>query len=261
MPKLPILRFAGHAYLDLLVNAAGLARAAGLWVLAAWVLVVLGGPFAQVALLVGASAVAVAWHRRILAGDPLPRLLAPLDGRVARYLLYYVLLSLLIGLPLLLLATGAGFGAAPPGSGAGTSLLVLAGLSFACLYVAMRLHLVLPGSAVADPRTSLPASWAATAGHGWRLVLGFTLVSLPAALVGAILAILLGGAAAATESSFLLYLAPLAPIATAFIQSALLAAMMSYVYIFIVQPPPAAGGDVIEGRFQELERRDETPES
>lgn len=236
MPKLPILRFVRHAHLDLLANLPGAARAAGLWGLTAWVLAALGGNLvllAELALVLGVGALAVAWHRRLILGESLPRLIAPIDARVGRYLLLSVLVGALIIVPVALASAvlaGAGTG------NAATALLMLAA-GVGGLYVAMRLQLAFPAAAVGDPRGTLRASWAATAGSGWRLCGGFLAVSLPVTVLSYLVAVLLARAAAATGSLVLVWLAALAPIVATFAQAALLAAFLSFVYIFMMQAP------------------------
>ena len=121
MAKLPAGRLARHAYLDTLANARGLVRVGGPWLLLAWALLLLArsGPAifeaaANLAITLGVAAIAVAWHRHILLGEPLTSRMAPVDIRVARYFMLTVLLAIaLTVLPLLalmLLGGGALFG-------------------------------------------------------------------------------------------------------------------------------------------------------
>jgi hypothetical protein len=254
MMKLPVGRLVRHAYLDTIGNARGLLRVGGLWLLLSWALLLLarGGSAlftaaADLAVTIGAAAIAVAWHRHILLNEPLTRRMAPLDARVARYFVLTVLVALLMStLPaLVLVLTG---GAALLGADAGASdpagpgpLLLLAPLTaLVCLYVALRLQLVFPATAIGDAATSFARSWALTRGHGWRLMLGFLLITLPVGIVAIGAAILLGWAAAATGSIALGALADLAAVGNAWLQAPLIASFLSYVYIWCHEQQPAA---------------------
>jgi hypothetical protein len=252
MTKLPAGRLARHAYLDAIGNWRGLVRVGGPWLLLAWALLLLarGGSAlftaaADLAVAVGAAAVAVAWHRHILLGEPLTRRMAPLDARVARYFVFTVLLALLVGtaplLVLLLLGGGAALGepggddAAPGGSGAGLALLLVPATVLACLYVALRLQLVFPATAIEDRGMTLARSWGLTRGNGWRLFAGFLMATLPVALAAILVTLLLSWAADATGSIALGAMADLAAVANAWLQAPLIAAFLSYVFIFLRQ--------------------------
>ena len=242
MRKLPFLRLARHAHLDVLGNAGELAQAAGLWVLAAWVLTAIGNAglalVADFAASLGVSAVAVAWHRRLILAEQVRRPAAPLDARVGRYLLYTLMLTMVVVLPgIVALQLTFQTGAADAGPSLMGALIAIVAV-VAGLYASMRLQLVFPGAAVADPRTSLGASWAATAGNGWRLCLGFLLTTIPVTLLGTAMALGMGMLAAATDSFVLTALSALLPIVTVFIQASLLAAFLSFTYLFLVNPPP-----------------------
>ena len=245
MRKLPFLRLAWHAHFDVLGNIGVLAQAAGLWVLVAWVLAAVGNPgvtlIADLAASVGVTAVAVAWHRRLILVEKVQPPAAPIDARVGRYLLYTVLLTMVVALPAILaLQLTQMTGAADAGPSLAGAFIVIGAVT-AGAYVAMRFQLVFPGAAVADPRTSFGGSWAATAGNGWRLCLGFLLTTVPVTLIGMGLAFGMSALAEATGSFVLTAFAALVPIATAFIQAPLLAAFLSFAYLFFIGGP--AGED------------------
>ena len=251
MTKLPAGRLARHAYLDAVGNWRGLVRVGGPWLLLAWALLLLargGSVFfmmaADLAATVGAAAVAVAWHRHILLGEPLTRRMAPLDARVARYFVLTVLLALLVGavplLAFLLLGGGAPLGApegdvAPGGGGGGLALLLLPAIALACLYVALRLQLVFPATAIEDRGITLARSWGLTRGNGWRLFAGFLMATLPAALAAVLATLFLSWAADATGSIVLGALADLAAVANPWLQAPLIAAFLSFVFLFLRQ--------------------------
>ena len=89
----------------------------GLWLVLSWALMMLGrripllGGAADLAVALGAAAVAVAWHRHLLVNEPLAARMAPVDRRVIRYFALSVMLAFLVGvLPLLVLfVTGGRF--------------------------------------------------------------------------------------------------------------------------------------------------------
>ena len=81
------------------------------------------------------------------------------------------------------------------------------------------------------------ASWRATRGNAWRLLAGTLLVSLPPAVAGVAFSLALGALAEATGSLVLGWLGDLAPVAGASIQAPLLAAFLSYAYLFLRRAP------------------------
>lgn len=259
MTKLPVGRLARHAYLDTIGNFRGLVRVGGLWLLLSWALLMLARngsallvAAADLAVTIGAAAVAVAWHRHILLNEALTRWMAPLDARVARYFVLTVLVALLMStLPALVFVLSggaamlsAGPGAAPPGFG---PLLLGPITAIACLYVALRLQLVFPATAIGDDATTFRRSWELTRGHGGRLLLGFALVTVPVGIVAIGLAFFLSRLAAETGSVFLSALADLTAVANAWLQAPLIASFLSYAYTWCRQqeastaPPPPAG--------------------
>jgi hypothetical protein len=253
MMKLPVGRLVRHAYLDAIGNFRGLVRVGGLWLLLSWALLMLarGGSAlfmaaADLALTVGAAAIAVAWHRHILLDEPLTKRMAPLDPRVARYFVLTVLVALLMStLPALVfvLTGGAALLSGAPDSTPPSLLPVILGpaTALACLYIALRLQLVFPATAIGDATTSFARSWELTRGHGWRLLGGFLLVTLPVGAVAVGLAVLLSWAAAATGSVFVGALADLAAVSNAWLQAPLIASFLSYVYTWCrQQQQPAA---------------------
>jgi hypothetical protein len=244
MNKLPSWRLARHAYLDVIANAQGLLQVGGLWLLLSWALLMLGrssalfGAAADLTVAIGAAAVAVAWHRHILDNEPLTARFAPVDAKVIRYFVFTVILAFVVGvipLTFLLMTTGGGAegGAEPEGGGLG--LLLVPVLMVACIYVAMRLQLIFPATAIGDQALTLARSWAVTGGNGWRLVLGFFLATLPVALVVLGLALLLAWAAEGTGSIALAAMADLAAVGNAWLQAPLIASFLSYAYLFFKQ--------------------------
>lgn len=244
MTKLPAGRLARHAYLDTIGNAGGLVRVGGAWLLLSWATLLLaraGGPLgalANLAVAVGVAAVAVAWHRHILLGEPLDGRMAPLNARVARYFALTVLLAIAMSAPPLLALAAAG--GAAPGEGGGASLgggalVAVPAVVLAALYAALRLQLVFPATAIGDAGMGFARSWAATRGNGWRLLVGFLAVTLPAAAAAIALVLALHWAAAATGSVALLALGDLAAAANAWIQTPLIASFLSYAYLWFQQ--------------------------
>jgi hypothetical protein len=239
--KLPAWRLAHHAYLDVLGNLSGLMRVGGLWLLLSWALMMLGhslpllGTAADVAVALGAAAIAVAWHRRLLANDPLTTRMAPIDRRVIRYFGLSVMLAFLVGiLPVVALFATMGMGEGEeftPGLG----ILLAPALMIACVYVAMRLQLIFPATAIDDRAITPRSSWRITHGNGWRLVLGFFVTTLPVAIGVLALAFLLAWAAEATGSIALMALADLAAVANPWLQAPLIASFLSFAYLYFRQ--------------------------
>ena len=249
MTKLPAWRLARHAYLDVIANAQGLVQVGGPWLLLSWALMILGrsgaplfATAAELAVAVGAAAVAVAWHRHILCGEPLTARFAPVDARVARYFVFTVILAFIVGVvpltALFLTSRGPTEPDATP-EGAGIGLLLVPLLMLACIYAAMRLQLVFPATAVGDQAITPARSWSLTNGNGWRLVLGFLMATVPVAGLVLGLTVLLAYAAEATGSLVLTALADLAAVGNAWLQAPLIASFLSYAYLFFQQQPGA----------------------
>lgn len=246
MERLPAARLARHAYLDTLANLQGLVRIGVPWLLLSWAMLLLArtGPslfeaLANLAVTLGVAAIAVAWHRHILLSEPLSARMAPLDARVARYFALTVLIAVAMGvLPLLAIFTLSG-GTGAPAVGSASLILVPAFL-IACLYAALRLQLVFPATAIGDQAMGFGRSWALTRGNGWRLFLGFLLVTMPVAGLAIALSLLLGAATDATGSVFLLALTDLAAVLNAWLQAPLIASFLSYVYLWCQQHGPTA---------------------
>jgi hypothetical protein len=249
MTKLPSGRLARHAYLELIGNWRGLVQIGGLWLLLGWALALLarGGAFlftaaADLVVTLGAAAVAVAWHRHLLLGEPFARRLAPLDARVARYLFLTVILAFLIGtapaVVLLMVGGSALLGGAEAGAdpdGAGLGLLLVPIVAIACLWVALRVQLIFPATAIADQAMTPARSWALTRGQGGRLFLGFVLVTLPVTVAMVALTLILSWLADATGSIVLSTLSELAAVANPLLQAPLIAAFLSYAYTWFRQ--------------------------
>jgi hypothetical protein len=120
----------------------------------------------------------------------------------------------------------------------------LIGAALASVVAAMRLQMALPAAAIGDAGATLGASWRATRGNGLRLLAGMLLVSVPPALAGTLLALLLRQLAEATGSLVLGWLTSLAPIAAAWVQAPLLAAFLSYAYLFLRSSSGTGGSGV-----------------
>jgi len=257
--RLPVLRLVRHAYLDLVGNWRSLVQIGALWLVVPWVLHAIGGPLPAIlgdlALTAGLAAIAVAWHRHLLLGEPLGHRPAPFGAEVARYLAYTVVIVLLLGVasvlltvvvavPGVLLGLAGGPGAEGRPGGPWLAFGILVGA--ASLLVAMRLQLVLPAAAVGERRVTLAGSWNTTRGNGWRLLAGFVLVTLPVSVAGVAAAFALLALAEGTGSLVLGWLARLAPIAAAWVQAPLLAGFLSYSYLFFTRtagpPGPAQAG-------------------
>jgi hypothetical protein len=227
---LPVLGLIGESLRDVFGRLGGLARIAWAYYALAAALVLLGltaGRAAGETMPAGALAAAFAvgtaeivlslavlacivrWQRHVALDEPLRRT-APLDGRVLLYFLRSVLLGLICSLPaaaaaLLGFATGA-IVRNPDGSGApfgiGTAgITVLAGGTILGLLLFARLNLVLPAASVGDRELGLHGSWAATRGHGLRLLAVFLLLLSGLGLLGAVagmLEALVGAVADAT---------------------------------------------------------------
>jgi hypothetical protein len=237
MSKLPVARLVRHAYLDAIGNARGLVQVGGLWLLLSWALLLLargGSAFfaaaADLAITIGAAAIAVAWHRHLLLGEPLTGRMAPLNPHVARYFVLTVLVALVISTVPVVVLMLVGGNALLEGGEVGLGLLLVPASALACLYLALRLQLVFPATAIGDKGMSFARSWDATQGNGWRLFAGFLLVTLPAAATAIAATFLLRWLADATGSVVLGALADLTAIGNAWLQAPLIASFLSYAY-------------------------------
>lgn len=209
--KLPVLGLVGASLHDVFGNLGGLVRIAfayyalaavfavlgmvlvdGTW-LTDTVAALVGGGTAQLILSLAVLACIVLWQRHVLVAAPL-RGTAPLNGRVMRYAWWSLMLSVICGLPVVAAAAG-GFaggliwfntdGTAPFGIGTGGIALLSASLILA-LVLFVRLGLVLPAISADDRTMGLRQSWAATRGHGMRLVGLFLLLLGGLGILGAL---------------------------------------------------------------------------
>lgn len=209
---LPVLAVLGEALSDVFGNLGGLVRIAWPYYALAAVLVLVGSlafggaeggaagslmeafgaGTAGIVVSLGVPACMVQWQRHVVLGEALDRM-APLTGRVLRYILWSVALGLIAAAPGLAmmalgLATGLivrpGDGETPFGIGVpGILLLAIGGL--AGMYLFVRLALVLPAVSVEDRRMGLGGSLAATRGHGLHLLALAVLAVLGLGLFGA----------------------------------------------------------------------------
>lgn len=127
------------------------------------------------------SAISVSWMRRVRLDEPLPRLAPPIDSRVLKTVLGYVVLaiaSFAVSLPFsgLTMLAGGGEGPLP---------MLLAVVWFvASFFVFARLSMIFVHAAL-ENRLGILDSWRLTAGNAWRivsgtlvLVFGFLLIAL-----------------------------------------------------------------------------------
>jgi hypothetical protein len=251
MSTLPVADIVRSSYADLIAHREGLVRIGIWWLLLPFALDFLAAMLASeqtaasVGLVsmaisfIGLGAIAVAWHRHILRGGPLLGPVAKVDGTVMRYVGLGFLVSLFSSVPTALAAALAiGIGGAPGSAlGLSTVAIALAGLMAVILFV--RLQLVFPGTAVSDPSMSLARSWQVTRGHTARLLLGLIATVLPV-----LLAVLLGIVAgwlftAIGAPRFGAFVALLANHGGSWIQAPLVAAFLSYCYLWLI--PTGAG--------------------
>jgi hypothetical protein len=222
------------AYQSLAENTDGLVRAGLFWLLLPFALHVVATTVegtlltlvADLAAVLGLSALAVVWHRMILLSEPLQAPFAPIDGRVLRYVVFGVLVSVIAAAPGVAILVVLGLG--------GMALLavgLLAGLVVAVAIFA-RLQLVFPGIAIDDAGMRLRVSWDVTRGNGGRLLFGVLLTILPV-LAAVLLAQFVGAAfhelGMPDTGAFL---ALLAASVGGWLQAPLVAAFLSYAYLF-----------------------------
>jgi hypothetical protein len=185
--------------------------------------------------LVALSAIAVAWHRRVLLAEPVPGPLPTLDARVLRYLLHYLAIGL-IGAMAFLLVIGV-LGLLP-----GLAMLALPVAVLAALLVTARLQLVLPATAIDERSVTFARSWRLTDGNTVRLLGGLVLAIAPgwlalliAPLAGAIFTAL--GAHLFAQFAILVINA-----CGLLVQAPLMAAYLSFVYLVLREEP---GGPLV----------------
>lgn len=246
-PSYPLAALVREAWLQSFADAAAIARAAGLWVvaslladvLALWlapgehgeavdpasaVRGLLGLPLLFVGW-VGASAVTVWRIRALLLGAPQPLLVAPLDRHVLRYVLAEILVGLLAAVPFLLaLALLAPI--------AGVIPALVAGLAAALLLFA-RLHLVLVAAALGEAGLGFDRSWRATAGVWPIAAVAVTLCTAPLGLVAGQIGswIAAGGA---------VFLGSAVATAGAYAQAAVFATFLASSRLRLLGPPAGA---------------------
>ena len=220
-----VLGLLGFALRDVLGNLAGLARIAWPYYALAAVCAALGFAFAgagtlgdlanlfgpgTASLVTGIAVVActVSWQRHVILGEPLAGT-APLNGRVARYFLWSMVISLICAVPIL-----AGFGAVfglglayPDPAGEGTFSIQPVGIMLCVaafllgVVLILRLILVLPAISVDDRTMTFARSWQVTRGHGLRLAGALLLLTAGLALFGALMALVVAALEAAGEGS------------------------------------------------------------
>lgn len=248
MPKVSVLALVRSSYTDVCANWRGLVRIAAVWfVLLSALFLLAWDSLAILALGLPASlamvAVAVIWHRHVIEGAALTAWVAPLNGRVLHYLWrsflctvvsfpIVVVLASLFSLPFIFrsgdfdievldqpIVNGAMFGI----------------MAVPIVYVFARLHMVLPAAAIRDGVTGFVASWRATQGNGWRLVVGMALVAFPIGAATRLLFDFLTGLAVESGSIAARLLSAIVWAGGDLLGAALLAALLSRSYLFFRQ--------------------------
>lgn len=241
----PVGAIVAGAYRRTLEQHVEVLRAAGLWMLlslAVDLLALGGGPGPEPAepvpspgeialtplLLVGwlgLTAVVVHRVRRLLLDAPLPRLMAPLDRHVVRYVLAELVLGALALLPALLaLALLAPIG--------GVQLAIAAGTAAAVALFA-RLHQALVSAALGETGLGIDRSWRATAGVWPQVGVALVVCSAPLAMLSAALGGWLIESGAPLSGSALGTLG-------AFAQAAVLGAFLADSRLRLIGPPQRA---------------------
>jgi hypothetical protein len=260
---LSVLGLLGFALRDVLGNLAGLARIAWPYYALAAACAALGFAFAgdgplgalaamfgpgTAALVTGIAVVActVVWQRHVVLGEPLAGI-APLNGRVLRYFLWSVVISLICAMPIL-----AGFAATlglgltlPDPAGEGTfsmqpAGILVCGAAFVLgVVLILRLILILPAISVDDHAMTFARSWQVTRGHGLRMAGALLLLTAGLALFGAVMALVVAALEAAGDGSLV------APVLGLILQAVVnlvatvaAASLIARAYMLLVAPAP-----------------------
>lgn len=178
--------------------------------------------------------IAVRWHRHVLLGET-PNWLALRAGRrELSYLGYGVVILVVCGLMNAMVLWVISIITPPFGINAALEFAALVIMAAVAMMVFVRLHLVLPGTAVGDRRISLRTSLDLTSDNRWRIAGGLLLIMplylLPQALVQIIPTESSSAAGAAFATFYLMLSVHL------FLGSIVLS-YMSYCYSFFVPPP------------------------
>lgn len=240
-PPLPVNELVRRSWRDLWANRDGLLRIGLPWLLLPLVLEVVASAVGDAGLLVsiaasivaltGFSAMAMAFHRRIILGEPLVGPMAPLSLRVLRYLLTGVLVSILAAVPGAVLIGILGvLGLTGDGSVLGY-LATAVGLVVAFLVFA-RLQLAFPGIAIGDREVGLLGSWALTRGNGMRLLSGMLLTILPVLAAFVVAQLVVGTLVAMGADRLGNFLMLIVGLVGGWVQAPLVATFLSYAYLF-----------------------------
>lgn len=205
---LPVWILVRRTFEDVWENRYAFIATAGLWVILLWVTSVVlfwsrgwAGAAASflgsVLVLLAHPAVSLAWHRHVILNDGLPAPMAPVNGRVGRYLLWGFLISVLAALPAIVgglvvsLILGAGLPAdfEIEATGTGLEVAISALLLLIGLVVWVKLALVLPAIAI-DRRLSLRDSARLMSGSVLRFIAGGVLIAVPLGLVSIVIGLL-----------------------------------------------------------------------
>jgi hypothetical protein len=246
-PVLPVGDLVRRSYGALLDNSDGLVRIGLVWLLVPLAIQVAATALGEGGLLlsliadlislVGLSAIAVAWHRHVLLGEPLRGPIAPVNGRVLKYLLFGLVVAIVAAIPGLVILTASSLISGSPG-GALSTFALLAG-AIAAVLVFARLQLVFPGTAVGDPVAGLGGSWRLTQGNGVRLFVGILLSIVPVLAAVLVAQLIAGMFQAAGAEKLGAFLGLVAATAGGWVQAPLVAGFLSYAYLFFreVAPP------------------------
>jgi hypothetical protein len=215
----PLFAIIASAYRDVLMNLDLFARVAALWLMPPLGISMLAralvprpqgasgeaivipleiallGLLAILVWILALNAIAVFWQRRLLLGEQPTVLMAPVTGRVLRYMAMIMAVTIVVVILLNLLAyVLATLLAGPAGVGQQQvnmplhRLLVWIVLAF----VLARIHLVLPAIAIGDRTMGIGRSWRLTTGYGVYVLLGILGTAVPLNLAAILLQLLLG---------------------------------------------------------------------
>ncbi len=261
---MPVIALVRTAYAYVLHEQGRLVRLALPWIAIAYAVGLLGNLLGGASIRVGwtaagiinwfgYSAVAVAWLRHLVLGEPWPRWMAPVTPFVLRFMFATVLLVLLVAVPtalvaaLLSLVLGALLG---PQAGGSAALVLALGLGL-WAYV----HLIfLPFSRAVGERLDLAACYRLVKGRALPLLFGFLLAVLPLMLVAALGASMLAALLPLAEGEARLpseggppspggVLVDLLMLAASYADAAITASFLAGAYVQLIRPgdpPPPA---------------------
>lgn len=190
---------------------------------------------------VAICSIAVSWHRHVLLGETPNWLTLRVGRRELLYLGYGLVISVVCGLMNAVVFGVVNTFRPPFGNSAGIEFAGVVIMVAVTLMVFVRLHLVLPGTAVSDRRISLRHTLDLTGSDSWQIAGGFLLIMplylIPEALLQIIPTESSSPTGAAVATFYLMLTVHL------FLGSIVLS-YMSYCYSFFVPPPDE--GDLAE---------------